>query len=184
TQVLVNGTPAPLIYVSSTQINAIVPYQAGTTGSASLQVLSAGVPSGAWNIPLAGAAPAIFSIASNGLGQGAVLNQDNSVNGPSNPAPRGTLVQIYATGEGLTSPPGVTGSVTGSNTKSPIPPVNVTIGGVSAAVQYDGSAPDAVAGLFQVNAVVPAGAAPGPAVPITLTVGGAASPSGVTIAVK
>jgi uncharacterized protein (TIGR03437 family) len=118
------------------------------------------------------------------LGQGAVLNQDNSVNGPSNPAPRGTLVQIYATGEGLTSPPGITGSVTGSNTKSPVLPVNVAIGGMSAAIQYEGSAPNAVAGLFQVNALVPAGVVPGPAVPITLTIGGATSHSGVTIAVK
>jgi uncharacterized protein (TIGR03437 family) len=184
TQVLINGTLAPLIYASATQINAIVPYEAGTAGSASLQILSAGVPSGVWNLPLAASAPAIFSIASNGSGQGAVLNQDNSVNSPSNPAARGTLVQIYATGEGLTSPPGVTGSVTGSNTKSPVLPVNVAIGGVNAAVQYDGSAPDAVAGLFQVNAVVPAGVAPGPAVPIILTVGGATSQNGVTIAVK
>jgi uncharacterized protein (TIGR03437 family) len=184
TQVLINGTPAPLIYVSSTQINAIVPYEAGTSGSPSLQVISAGVPSSVWNIPLTAASPAIFSIASNGSGQGAVLNQDNSVNGPSNPAARGTLVQIYATGEGLTSPPGVTGSVTGSNTKSPVLPVNVAIGGVSAPVQYEGSAPDAVAGLFQVNAVVPAGVAPGAAVPVTLTVGGATSQRGVTIAVR
>jgi uncharacterized protein (TIGR03437 family) len=184
-QVLINGIPAPLLYVSSTQVNAIVPYEVGTTGSASIEVLSGGVPSGVWNMPVAEAAPGIFSI---GLGQAAVLNQDNSVNGPSNPAPRGTVIQIFATGEGLTVPPGITGSVTGSNTKNPVLPVKVTMGGLDAAVQYAGSAPDAVAGLLQVNALVPAAlnlAPPspfgfGPTIPITFSVNGIVS-NGLTI---
>jgi uncharacterized protein (TIGR03437 family) len=184
TQVLVNGVPTPLIYVSDTQVNAIVPYEVGTTGTASVQVVSSGVPSGVWNIPLAAAAPAIFSIGSTGLGQSAVLNQDGSVNGPSNPAPRGTVVQIYATGEGLTSPPGITGSVTGSNMNSPVLRGSATIGGLDAAIQYAGSAPDAVAGLFQVNAIVPMGVSPGPAVPIVISVGGAITQTGMTIAVN
>ena len=90
----------------------------------------------------------------------------------------------FATGEGQTSPPGVTGSVTQSNTKIPLLPVTVTIGGVDALVQYAGSAPDSVTGLLQVNATVPQGVAPGSAVPITISVGGVPSQPGVTIAVK
>ena len=113
-----------------------------------------------------------------------MLNQDSTSNGPSNPASIGTVIQIYATGEGQTSPLGVTGSVTQSNTKTPVLPVTVTIGGINAAVSYAGSAPDAVAGLLQINAVVPPGVTPGSAVPITLKVGNAVSQDGVTIAVK
>jgi len=60
----------------------------------------------------------------------------------------------------------------------------VTIGGVNAVLQYHGEAPDAVAGLLQVNAVVPAGIVTGAAIPITVSVGGALSQPGVTISIK
>jgi len=36
----------------------------------------------------------------SGNGQGAILNQDNTVNGPGNPAATGSVIQIFATGEG------------------------------------------------------------------------------------
>jgi uncharacterized protein (TIGR03437 family) len=62
--------------------------------------------------------------------------------------------------------------------------VKVTIGGIEAPLQFAGSAPTAVAGLFQVNAVVPQGAPSGAAVPIVMSVGGVLSQSGVTIAVQ
>ena len=116
--------------------------------------------------------------------QGAVLNQDSSVNGASNPARRGQAIQIFATGEGQTSPRGITGSVTGSNLKTPVLAVKVTSGGVTAPVEFVGSAPDAVTGLLQVNAMVPQDVTPGPAVPILLAIGNFVSPDEVTIAVK
>src|SRR5665811_1312735 len=86
TQVLINGKPAPLLYVSASQINAIVPYEVGASGTATIQVVSNGLQSASWGIPLAPSAPALFAIDSNGVGQAAVLNQDNSVNTASNPA--------------------------------------------------------------------------------------------------
>jgi uncharacterized protein (TIGR03437 family) len=184
TQVTINDTPAPLVYASTGQLNAIVPYEAGTSGIARVRVSSNGAVSGAWDVPLAGAAPGIFTIGSTGAGQGAVLNQDSSVNGAANPAARGSVIQIFATGEGQTSPPGQTGVVTGSAGGAPILHVTVTIGGIEAPLQFAGSAPDAVAGLFQVNAEVPQGAPSRPAVPLVLSVGGVNSQSGVAIAVQ
>jgi uncharacterized protein (TIGR03437 family) len=112
------------------------------------------------------------------------VNQDGTVNSAANPAARGSVISIYATGEGQTSPAGITGSVTGSNVKTPLLPVTVTIGGIGATVQYAGSAPGSVAGLLQVNAVVPAGASPGSAIPVVVNVGGISSQGGVTIAVN
>jgi uncharacterized protein (TIGR03437 family) len=94
------------------------------------------------------------------------------------------MIQILGTGEGLTSPAGTTGEVIGSDTKKPVQPVSLTIGGIGAVVVYDGSAPNAYAGLFLVKAVVPQNVTPGPAVPIVLTVGNAQSQKGVTVAVK
>jgi uncharacterized protein (TIGR03437 family) len=68
--------------------------------------------------------------------------------------------------------------------KTPLLPVKVTIGGIDAYVDYEGSAPEAVTGLFQVNVTIPPGVTPGPAVPIVLTIGTVPSPDGVTIAVQ
>ena len=62
--------------------------------------------------------------------------------------------------------------------------MKVTIGGMGAVVQYAGSAPYAVEGVLQVNAVVPPRIAPGAAVPVTMSVGGIASQARVTIAVS
>jgi uncharacterized protein (TIGR03437 family) len=138
----------------------------------------------AWVLPIAASAPGVFTVDATGTGQGAVVNQDGTVNGVANPAARGSVISIYATGEGQTSPAGVTGSVTQSNAKAPVLPVTVNIGGFGASVQYAGSAPGEVAGLLQVNAVVPQGVGLGPVVPVTVSVGGIASQAGVTIAVK
>jgi uncharacterized protein (TIGR03437 family) len=66
----------------------------------------------------------------------------------------------------------------------PVLPVTVTIGGITGTPQYAGSAPDSIAGLLQVNAVVPQGAATGSSVAITLNIGGSQSQARVTIAVK
>jgi uncharacterized protein (TIGR03437 family) len=183
-QVLFDGRPAPMIYGSGSQANVIVPYEVANQAATTMSLQFGGVTSAAWTVPVSASAPGIFTLASSGLGPAAVLNQDNSVNGASNPAARGSIIQIYATGEGQTSPPGVTGSVTGSDLKTPVQIVKVTIGGQDAFVQYAGSAGAAVAGLLQVNAVVPQSVAPGAAVPITVSVGGVASQSGATIAVQ
>ena len=131
--------------------------------------------------PLAPAAPSIFTSNSTGLGQAAALNQDTSINSSSNPAARGTVVQLYATG-GATRPAGVTGALarTGENLAQA---VKVTIGGVDAVVQYAGSAPGEVEGLIQINAMIPQNVAPSSFVPIALTIGGVASPIAATIAV-
>lgn len=181
-QVLINGVAAPLIYVSPSQVNAIIPYEVGS-GIANIQVNWNGAQSAAWGIPIASSSPAIFTTASDGVGQAAVLNQDNSVNGASNPAARGTVVQIYATGGGQTSPAASTGSVTKVAAQLALP-VTVTIGGVSAQVLYAGSAPGEVEGVVQLNVVVPASVTPGAALPLLVTIGGVASQAGVTLAVQ
>jgi uncharacterized protein (TIGR03437 family) len=82
----------------------------------------------------------------------------------------------------------VQGAVTGSISPGPVfnatPPVTVTIGGVSAIVEYAGPAPGEVAGMVQVNAVVPENAPTGSAVPIVLEAAGQQSQATATIAVQ
>jgi len=186
-QVTFDGQPAPLIFTSANQTNAIVPYEVVGRSSTVMQVwyaaASGTLQTAAWVLPVVASAPGVFTVDATGTGQAAVVNQDGTVNSAANPAVRGSVVSIYATGEGQTAPDGVTGSVAGSNPASPVLPVTVTIGGIDATVQYAGAAPGEVAGLLQVNAVVPAGVAPGAAA-VTLSVGGVPSQAGVVIAVK
>jgi uncharacterized protein (TIGR03437 family) len=183
-QVLFDGRPAPMIYGSAWQANVIVPYEVAAQATTTISLQFDGVTSAAWTIPVAPSAPGVFTLASNGLGPAAVLNQDNSVNSAANPARRGSVIQIFAAGEGETSPHGVTGSVIGTDLKTPVLAVKVTIGGQDAVVQYAGSAGASVAGLFQVNALIPPSVAPAAAVPIAISVGGVPSQNGVTIAVQ
>jgi uncharacterized protein (TIGR03437 family) len=180
---LIGGYPAPILYASQTQINTVVPYEVSGQSAITVQTLNMLKPTPQWTVPSATSAPEIFTADATGLGGGAILNADSSLNSPSNPAVQGTPIQIFATGEGLTNPPGQTGSVaTGEH--QPVVPVGVNIGGVQAQVVYEGSAPGEIQGLFQINAIVPNGITPGNAVPILLTVGQAQSQTGVTIAVQ
>lgn len=133
-------------------------------------------------MPLGTAAPGIFTDDGSGTGQGAVLNQDYSLNGPSNPAARGSIAIFYATGIGPTSPC-FDGQVWQSNLPSATLPVSVDVGGSGAQVLYDGQAPDLVSGVAQFNIVIPSNASTG-IVSLTLAVGGIFSQPGVTIAVK
>jgi uncharacterized protein (TIGR03437 family) len=179
--VLFNGTPAPMIYASATQSAAVVPYEvSGSNVQVSLQYQ--GVTGQPVTIPLTSAAPALFTVGT-GTGQAAVVNQDGSVNGATHPAPQGSVIILYATGEGATSPAGIDGSVTGGSLPKPVLPVTVTIGGIAANVLYAGEAPSEIAGIMQLNVMVPTGLTPSAAVPVVLKVGNTASPSGVTIAV-
>jgi uncharacterized protein (TIGR03437 family) len=83
TQVLVAGTPATILYASATQINAVAPFEISQLQGAFVQVIYNGVPGTALGVRVAATAPGIFAAAN---GQGAILNQDGSVNGSSNPA--------------------------------------------------------------------------------------------------
>jgi uncharacterized protein (TIGR03437 family) len=184
TRVLFDGTPAPVLYASTTQLNAVVPYEVAGKQQVTLEVEYQNTRSQKESVAVAAAAPAVFTIDGSGRGQAAALNQDNSVNSPANAAARGSVVQIYATGEGLTEPPTSTGEVTGGTSKRPFLPVRVTIGGVDAQILHAGSAPHSVAGLLQLNAVVPADLAPGVAVPLVVFVGEFRSQDSVTVAVR
>lgn len=182
TQVLFDNTPAPLFYVQSQQINAQVPYELAGRTSAQLQVLYHGAPVASMQISLSAAMPALFT-ASSGTGEVIAVNEDGTINSENNPAPRGSIVVLYATGEGQTSPAGMTGRVIQAPLPEPSLPVSLTIGGIPTEILYAGGAPDFV-GLTQINARVPSGFVPEGKLQVVLTVGTTQSQPGVTIAVR
>ena len=134
------------------------------------------------SVSVAPSAPGLFTLDATGKGQAAAFNEDGSLNTASRPARVGTIVSLYATGEGQTSPTGVDGQPTTTPFPKPLLPVQVTIDGKPAEITYAGGAPGIVAGLMQINARIASNAQVGN-VPVVITVGSASSQPGVTIAV-
>jgi uncharacterized protein (TIGR03437 family) len=184
TRVLFDGVAAPMIYTSEGQLSAVVPYALASNQSTRMMVEYLGVLSNTLTLPVAPASPAIFSLASSGTGPGAILNQDFSLNTAQAPAARGSIIQMFATGEGQTRPAGVDGRLAVAPLPAPVLPVTVTIGGRAATVVYSGGAPGLVAGVVQINARVPDEVTPGASVPVMIRVGEIASPDGITVAVR
>jgi len=141
-------------------------------------------PSAPVSVPVVAAAPGLAAADESGSGQGAILNQDGSVNSTTNPAARGSIVSLFGTGEGTISPPLYSGYLTISTPFSiPTQPVTVSIGGQPADIIYVGEAPFQPAGVFQINARIPAVIAPGNA-PISVSIGGIATSKQITVAVR
>ena len=180
TQVTFDGTPAPLIYTTAGQLAAVVPYEVAGKGATNVQIKHNGVLSSSVSVPVTDAAPAFFTVNQAGSGQ-AASQSDALPNSSQFPAARGSVIVLYGTGEGQTDPPGQSGllALTAPYPK-PVLQVSVKIDGKDAPVQYAGTAPTDVAGILQVNAVVPLDAAAGD-VPVELTIGNRTSRSDVTI---
>jgi uncharacterized protein (TIGR03437 family) len=178
------GAPlAPLFYAGSGQVNAQIPWElAGLSQTAVATSVNsrASVPQ---TVNLAAYAPGIFTANGAGTGPGAILDLNYHLVSATNPTTAGAYIQIYCTGLGPVSNQPATGAPSPSNPLASTPDwPTVTIGGVSAIVQFAGLTPGDV-GLYQVNAQVAAGTPKGNAVPLSISIGGATSNT-VTIAVQ
>jgi uncharacterized protein (TIGR03437 family) len=134
-------------------------------------------------MPVVASLPGMFTANGSGSGQAAVLNQSNSVNSASSPELVGNILQMFATGDGSRTPPEIDGRLPATVLTKPALDCSATIGGLNAPLTYCGAAPG-FAGLFQINAKIPVGVAPGNSVPVQVTVGTATSQSNVTVAVQ
>lgn len=178
-----NQFPAQILYSSDCQINAVVPFELQPGLPAFVTVQAGAQTIGPIKLPVVVAAPGIFTTTESGTGQGAILNQDGSVNSSSNPAARGSIVSVYMTGVGALNPPIADGSPGPLTPPFPMPVVGVSasIGGVAAPIAFAGQAPGLIAGATQVNVQIPQSAPVGAAVPIEIYAAGYLS--GATLAV-
>ncbi len=154
TSVIVNGQRAPMLYVSPSQINAQVPSQT-TAGLATITVTGSGATSQPISVGVAPVAPQIFTLTSTRI---LALNQNGTVNGTASPAPAGSVVTIFLTGQGAMTSPAA------------------SIGNVAAHLFYAGPAPQ-TAGLGQMNIIVPT--LPPGDYPLQVTIGGVTSNTGL-----
>ena len=158
TQVTFAGIPAPLLYSSDSQINAIVPWEIQGVSRADVCVVYQSNSTNCVTMDVANAAPGIFQLPS---GYAAVVNQDGAINGPRNPAAIGSIVSLYVTGLGPLSPVPVDGSLVGLPLPALANRVRVDFqqyaqhAVASGQVLYAGPAPLEVAGLYQINLLIP-----------------------------
>ncbi len=165
TTVWFGGIQAPLLFADASQISAVVPPDA--SGDQVRITIKKGVSEwGSVLLPLRATVPGIFTQSWSGSGPALIINEDATINDLRNPAAPSSVVSFFATGAGEAKV------------------VGVQVGGVNAEVLHIGPAAGLIEGIVQVNVRVPKDAPQGPAVEIVLVVGDAASPAGVTLAIR
>jgi len=182
TQVLFDGVRAPLLYVHDSQINAQAPYEISGKSAVNVEVFYQGISRGKVSVSTAAAAPGIFTTG-GGTGQAAAVNQDGTLNSTAYPAARGSVVTLYATGEGITQPAGADGKSPATSFPKPVLPVTLGVGDYPAQILFAGEA-SSFAGLMQIRVRLPGNIAPASLVPVLLRIGTGSSQAGVTIAVR
>jgi uncharacterized protein (TIGR03437 family) len=179
----IGGANAPLFYASGGQANLQIPWEITGQSAVTIAATVNGITGPTQTAQVAPFTPAIFAANGLGTGQGVITDPSYNIVDSSNPASAGTMIQIYCTGLGAVTNPPSSGSPASATTLSRTTTTpTVTIGGTTAVVSFSGLVPGTV-GEYQVNTQVPTGVAPGPTVPVVISIGGATSNS-VTIAVK
>jgi uncharacterized protein (TIGR03437 family) len=178
TSVAVDGKPAPLIFVSSGQINFQMPFEAATTGMASVTVTRDGITSSPVTVSLAEFAPGIFRSGAQPI----VVHADGNLVTADKPAGLSEILVIYGTGLGGLNATPATGAATPA---SPVATARinptVTVGSQDADLLFAGLTAGFV-GLAQFNIRMPAGLPPGS--PKTLALGFGDAGDSVDIAVS
>jgi uncharacterized protein (TIGR03437 family) len=164
--VRIDNIAAPIFYASKQQINAQVPPEVSGKQQARIEVFSSGELKASALIPVLESSPAFFTL-SQGQGEVIAVHLDGSINTPDNPAPRGSIVTLYATGAGIDQ----------------TQPVSVIIGTGEAELLYSGPAP-ALIGVMQINLRLPGIYTPPGPRPIRLKIGSNLSRSGVIITLR
>ncbi len=170
--VIVNGRPAPLVFLNSTQINFEMPLET-PAGTAKVMVQTNGVPSTSFTFQVQSVEPGLFV---------ALNNADGTPNGPAHPASPGDFLVVYMTGQGPVSHP----VFDGVPTPNPPPlftatkPYSAMLGQSSANVTFLGLSPGFV-GLAQADVQIPK--LPPGTYPLVITVGGVAS-NRLTVSIK
>jgi len=203
TTVLFDGVAGTPTFVSSTQINVIVPWEVANRASTNMVVMVNNVPSAGMTIGINPVAPGTYTLSATGSGQASAVDvSTGQINGPATgvqigggtiqtfPAAGGSFISVFGTGGGVTNPPGTDGTFNSGTQLMPFvnwtqgsSTVTATIGGMPAFVQFAGAAPTLITGVWQLNIQIPNGLASGPQ-PLLITINGQQTQSNVTVNVQ
>jgi uncharacterized protein (TIGR03437 family) len=168
---VVNGTPIPLLFVSSSQVNAQLPLNMG--GNVSMSIHTPAGISNNYNFVVASSAPAVFLSGAAGpeTGLATIFRADNGqLVTPTNPVHGGDILVIYLTGMGPTSPEVQAGQQTPPTLLTSVMETpSLSLGTSGLGIQYAGLVPGYISGLYQINAVVPKGVVAGSSVPLVIS---------------
>jgi uncharacterized protein (TIGR03437 family) len=169
---VVNGMLAPLLFVSSGQVNAQLPSK--VPGNATMSVHTPAGVSDGYNFSVLSNAPSVFQsgVAGPQANLATIVRADNNeFVTPTNPIHPNDVVVIYLTGLGATSPVVDDGMPAPSAPlATALVPPTVTLGGKPVDLYWAGLVPGYV-GLYQINATVPGTAPQGLEVPLVITQG-------------
>ena len=184
-EVLLGADLLPLLFTSDEQINAMIPYDLVPGSKYQLIVRSGERQSVAQTIKIATSQPAIFTRDASGKGQGHIYKVPRPgqqiLADAANPAAAGDYLTLYCAGLGSVDPQVIAGTAVNLLTNT-VNPVTLTINGQSATVKFAGLTPG-FTGLYQVNAIVPAGlGADNQAVVVLTSLGVPSAP--VTMAIR
>jgi len=182
TQVQINGQPVPVEYVSASQINVQIPYNA-QLGVGTLTVVRGGQQGNTVSITINSAAPALLPFQGSSYVLAQTVTGGYEGYSPAAPAHIGDALVLYAVGFGATSPAVTEGTAAPSSplafvTPTPsicfgaLNPINPTA--LCSTPQFAGLTPG-FAGLYQINVVIPDNAPTGDAIQMFVQVGNAVS---------
>ncbi len=182
THVYFDGVEVQQIYLYSGQVSVFAPFELAGKSSTEIEISYGVSRSTKVTVPVLQQNPSLLTARSDGAGPVAALNQDSTLNTAANGAPAGTIVTLFGTGAGQTSPASANGQLGPANA-SFLEPMTVQIGGQNAEILYQGPAPALTAGVFQLNVRIPAGVPAGPAL-VSISQGGQVSQMGNSVWVK
>jgi len=180
----VNGTPIPLLFASTGQVNAQLPFN--VAGSAAMSIHTPAGISNNYNFTINSAAPSIFMSGAAGpeTGLATIVRNDNGqLVTPTNPVHQGDTLVIYLTGMGSTSPAVSAGLAAPMSPLSWVTaPPTITLGGSPLTVLYSGLVPGEISGLYQINVTVPGlGVPQGTSIPLVINQGGGSTTLNVRV---
>jgi uncharacterized protein (TIGR03437 family) len=178
-----DGWKAPLLYVNSSQIEAVAPFELDGKSSTVVHVEYQGVKSNNVTVNVVPAAPGIFTQPPAANTDGLILDNQWALVSKANPAAKGSTITVVFTGAGQTTPGGMDGHIESLAQELAKAPVTATIDGQTATVVYAGTLPFCWDGAMMAQIQVPSAAGTSKAVPVVLTVGGVAR-NAVTMWVK
>jgi uncharacterized protein (TIGR03437 family) len=162
-QVLVNGTAAPIYYVTKGELAFVVPFATSLLPVATIQVNNNGVLSNTVTMLVNATTPGVFTGNSSGLGYGAVEHADGSFVTKASPAQPGETVVVFVSGLGTVAPlipDGTQASATNLSYTYPMNDITADVNGTTATVTFSGLAPYLI-GLYQLNVTIPTTATSG-----------------------
>jgi uncharacterized protein (TIGR03437 family) len=148
-----------VIYAQSRQVNAQVPFEVRDRQTTVISLEFNGAVLGSIQTRVVLANPGLLRLEPGASARALALNQDGSVNGPSNPAIRGSIVTLWGTGFPLLDSACTTGG-SYTSTGGLAPGFDAQIYGLGP-LAFAGGTPGLPCGLIRMDLQVPLDARPG-----------------------